>query len=114
MRNLRVRRKIDIFRRELDPFPIRRWHRFRDAFQRHHVFERKWVFAISSRIWRRRLSEDRAGKKQREKDKEFHGAASFYSVMSTEVETSLNISQTVRDFSTSLEMTRASDGRLCQ
>ncbi len=55
--------------------------------------------------WRRRLSENQAGKNQSENDKEFHEPI-FYSVMSTEVETSLSIPETVRGFSTSLEMTK--------
>jgi hypothetical protein len=45
MRNLRVRRKIDIYRIEHDPLSIRRRHRPADALEFHHVLERERAFA---------------------------------------------------------------------
>jgi hypothetical protein len=85
--------------------PVRRWHRLVEPFQFHHVLERERMLGTRGGTWRRRLSENQAGKNQSENDKEFHEPI-FYSVMSTEVETSLSIPETVRDFSTSLEMTK--------
>src|SRR6266487_6897061 len=58
MRNLRVRREIDIFAVEHDPFAIWRRDRCAHALQRHHVFECEWMFGAWA--WRRRLREKRA------------------------------------------------------
>src|SRR5437899_12940590 len=69
MRNLRVRREIDVFAIEHDPFAIGRRHRRADALQRHHVFECEGMFSV--------LSKSRSGQRENDCQKNFHEAQSF-------------------------------------
>ena len=70
MRNLRVRREIDIDAIEHDPFAVRRRHRRADAFQRHHVFERERML-LRRRL---RLCKSRRGKEKYDYEKFLHEA----------------------------------------
>src|ERR1700731_297868 len=90
MRNLRVRLKIDIGRREHNPLPIRRRHWLVHPFQLHHVLKRERMF-----WWR--LSESRSDQEKGNGDKRSHDALRFYFVVLSKAKNLSSFCEQIRD-----------------
>src|SRR5262249_31786222 len=97
----RVRREIDIFAVEHDPFAIRRRHRRAEALEFHHVFKGEGMFS-----WRW-LRENRAGEDKTESGKNLHKLLVLFrhSERSRGISDCFLMSEISRDVSTSVDMT---------